>query len=294
MPRIWDRARKIHFEEKVLGGAFVDWGYGSTLGRALSGSILIQRALSKAFGALQSNPLSKARIAPFVRDYGVVMDDFVEPEGGFKSFNDFFVRALRPGVRTFPSDPALFGSPAEGRLTVFAIEGEETRFTVKGRALSIANLVGSRDLAANFVGGTAFVFRLCPVDYHRFHFPDEGTAGPSLRLGRALHSVNPAAHAAVDDIFLQNERHICRFESTRFGQMLLIEVGATCVGRIVQSYTPGMAVARGAEKGYFAFGGSSTIVLSRPGALRADADLLERTAAGEESLVRLGEVIARK
>lgn len=291
---IYDRKNGRMTEEQVFGGSFIDAAYGKegALSR-LVGEAWVQRFTSRAVGTWYHNPLSRGMVDKFIRKFGTDMSEFVTPDGGFRSFNDFFIRQLTPAARPFPTEPTVMGAPAEGRLSVFEIRGPQTELAIKGTPLSIERLVGSPVLAEEFMGGHAFVFRLCPVDYHRFHFPDEGRAGPSTRLGNELHSVNPVAQARIPDVFLRNERQLCLFESRNFGSVVLMEVGAICVGKIVQTYQGGQKVERGHEKGYFAFGGSTTVMLTKKFWVKPDEDILAKTREGVECLVRLGEPIAR-
>jgi phosphatidylserine decarboxylase len=292
MTRVYDRQKAVAFEERVYGGAVIDWAYNSGLGRQIVLSPTFQRALSRVVGRYQEHPVSKRAIEGFVQSYGIDMSEFESPTQGFQSFNDFFIRKLRPNARPFPEESTSLGAPAEGRLSVFHIDSPATVLTIKGKALSIERLLSSHRLAHDVMGGYAFVFRLCPVDYHRFHFPDAGIAGESKLIRGKLHSVNPASLNAVPEVFLENERRLCEFKSENFGRLLLLEVGAMCVGKIHQTYVPGKRVERGSEKGFFAFGGSTTIMVSHPGKVQPHADLLEKTAQGLECLVRLGEAIA--
>ena len=294
MIQIYDPRAGQLVEEQVFGGRAIDWGYGTALGRALSSPEPIQRLVSRAVGAWYGTRFSRGLIAPFIERYGVDMADFAEPTRGYRSFNDFFTRPLAEGARTFPDDPDVVGAPAEGRLSVFPLDRVRSTLVVKGVPLSIPQLLGSASLAESMLGGHAFVFRLCPVDYHRFHFPVAGVASRSRPLPGRLHSVNPQATAAVPDVFLQNERQLCTLETERFGTLLLLEVGATCVGRIIQDYRPDEPVQRGQTKGWFAFGGSTTLLLSGPGALVPEPALVEQTVAGYETLVRLGDPIGRR
>jgi phosphatidylserine decarboxylase len=94
----------------------------------------------------------------------------------------------------------------------------------------------------------------------------------------------------LPDIFLRNERQLCLLRSPRFGALLQCEVGALCVGKIVQTFRGGLA-RRGEEKGYFDFGGSSVLLVTDARHVKPDADLLSRTEEGVESLVRLGEAL---
>ncbi len=292
--RIRDRASGQLVVEQVFGGAMLALTYQNAAGRRIGAWPALQRWISKLVGLYQSSARSRRGIAPFVARYGVRLAEFEEPAGGFRSFNDFFVRRLAAGARSFPTDPAVLGAAAEGRLSVFPIAAPSTPITIKGVPLSIETLVGSPEIAAACVGGHVFVFRLCPVDYHRFHFPDAGIPGRARRIAGVLHSVHPVAQRVIPDLFLRNERQVAVLESESFGKLVLVDVGAMCVGTIVQTYAPGERVERGAEKGYFAFGGSTTILLTERDRVAPDADLLTSTASGIETLVRVGEPIARK
>ena len=96
------------------------------------------------------------------------------------------------------------------------------------------------------------------------------------------------------DILITNERHVSILQTKNFGRLAYVEVGAICVGKIVQSHPPEKPFQRGEEKGYFLFGGSTVILLGEPGAWSPDSDLLEQTSRGLETLVRLGEKIAQR
>src|ERR1039458_10628214 len=123
------------------------------------------------------------------------------------------------------------------------------KFTLEG-------LLGDADLAARFSGGSMLISRLCPSDYHRFHFPVAAIpANPRLVKGK-LYSVNPIALRRNILYLVRNKRFVTLVESTIFGTVAMVEVGATAVGSIVQSFVPGRPVLKGEEKGMFAFGGS--------------------------------------
>ncbi len=291
--KIFDRLKGQEIEEVVYGDFFVKLAYGGGIGQALVSAPFNQKLLSQLIGYYQSTKLSRGRIAEFIHKYNIKMSDFEVPEGGYISFNDFFIRKLSAGARSFPHEAQSFGAPAEGRLSVFEIENSMSVLSVKGQKMSIQTLLGSSEESQKFVNGFAMVFRLCPVDYHRFHFPDSGIPSESHRLGKTLHSVNPLAQIMIPDVFLTNERQVSYLQSDNFGRLGIIEVGALGVGKIHQTYSPGVKAQRGSEKGYFSFGGSTVILLSQQGALKIDSDLIERSRFGVESLVRLGEVIGK-
>ncbi len=289
--RYWNRAAGKEEEELVYGDAFVKLLYGNSIGLALTDSLLTRTFVSKAYGALQSSRLSQGKIEPFIKKFSIPMDEF-EP-GPFHTFNDFFIRRFLPGKRNFAVDPSRMPAFAEARYYAFSEVTEKTLAPIKGLSLSPLALLEKIPGAASFVGGPAFLARLCPVDYHRFHYPDDGQTISEMSLHGRLHSVNPLALKQKPDIFLTNERSVSILQTKNFGKLAYVEVGALCVGKIVQTHRE-KSFQRGAEKGYFLFGGSTVIVIGEPGKWLPDADILARTSQGQECLIRLGEAIAKR
>jgi phosphatidylserine decarboxylase len=163
---------------------------------------------------------------------------------------------------------------------------------VKGEHLTAEALLGGD--ARGFAGGPLFIARLCPTDYHRYHYPDDGRTLESFPVRGALHSVNPAALAFRGDILSTNERHVSILETKHFGKLAYIEVGALMVGLIRQTHDEKQPFHRGDEKGTFLFGASTVVLLGEKGAWIPDADLLEQTSTHRrETLVRLGQGIAK-
>lgn len=288
----WNRAAQRSETEQVAGGLLVRLLYGTAPGQRVAEHLLSRKIFSKACGVLQSSRLSQRRIEPFVRQFAIPMEEY-EP-GPFSTFNDFFVRRFRPGRRRFNAEPSRLPAPCEARYLAWDRVGADQVFPVKGQHLSARALLGRDDLAAGFERGPVLIARLCPVDYHRFHFPDSGRPLEHYRLDGKLHSVNPLALSHDPSILCTNERHVAVLDTEHFGKLAFLEVGAMCVGLIVQSHPEDRPFARGDEKGYFLFGASTVIVLGQPGRWRPDADLLEQTARGRETFIRLGEPIARQ
>ena len=133
------------------------------------------------------------------------------------------------------------------------------------------------------------ISRLCPVDYHRFHFPVDGVPGESRLIRGRLYSVHPIALRRSVRYLVRNKREVTLIASPEFGDVAMIEVGATNVGAIRQSYVPGRPVAKGDEKGFFAFGGSCVITLFARGRIRFDADLVAQGARQVETYARFGD-----
>jgi phosphatidylserine decarboxylase len=281
--------------EKVYGDGAVRWLYQNPLGKGLS-KILIKRAISKVYGGLQASSIfSKHKINPFIQDFSIKMEEYLPTEGRnesdpYNSFNEFFIRRFRPGMRPFAQD-AIMPAPCEARYFAFQENTEQLQIPVKGSYLSPLALIGENPHAESFVSGPVIVARLCPVDYHRYHYPDEGEVLQSYRIPGVYHSVNPIALKEVPEVFMVNERQVSILQTKHFGKLAYIEVGAICVGKIVQSHTE-RRFNRGDEKGYFLFGGSTVIILGEPGKFKIDKDILDWSTKGTEVYLKLGERLA--
>lgn len=274
--------------EQVYGEAFLRWAYGTPLGRATLHTLVKRPFFSKFYGWRMDRPGSAARIAPFIRDYGMNVEDFADDPATFKSFNEFFYRKLKPSARPIDSDPNSVVFPADGRHLGFQRASAIESFFVKGQCFDLAALLGSKDLAADYADGPLVLSRLCPVDYHRFHFPVAGVPSPTKVINGPLFSVSPLALRENLNYLWENKRTLTRLETVRFGNVLVLEIGATCVGSIHQTYTPNKLVEKGAEKGYFAFGGSSTITVFEPGRIKLCEDLLENSSRQRELYSLMG------
>ena len=123
------------------------------------------------------------------------------------------------------------------------------------------------------------------------------TTGPRWKMTAwviELLTVNRNALQSEPDILLRNERHINILKTQNFGLLGFIEVGALSVGRIVQVHPIDKPFKRGEQKSVFRFGGSAIVVFGEPGAWRPADDVLEKTSAGTETLLRLGEPVAKR
>lgn len=286
----WNRHTRQPEQEQVYGEGALRWMYETRPGRSLGEGVLSRPWVSALYGALQNTRWSARKIAPFIRQFGIPMHEYEAAH--FRTFNQFFIRRFKPGMRPFTEHPRELAAFAEARYFAMDRLDPAQRFAVKGIALTAEDLLGDATLAEPFRHGPAFIARLCPVDYHRFHFPDSGHVASEKNCAGPLHSVNPLALQFKPDILITNERHVTILNTEHFGKLAYVEVGATMVGKIVQTYTPGARFARGDEKGYFLFGGSTVVLIGEPGAWVPDADLLAQSRQGRETLLRLGERIA--
>lgn len=274
--------------EQVYGEAFLRWTYGNPLGKLALTAFVKRPFFSAWFGRRMSTRASTAKIAPFIAQYGLDPAEFSQPPETFASFNEFFYRQLKPAARPIDADETSAVFPADGRHLGFARAAAIEGVFVKGQHFNLTALLGDAALAARYAEGALVLSRLCPVDYHRFHFPLAGVPGTTRQIAGPLFSVSPIALRQCLAYLWTNKRTVTQLVTQDFGTVLLLEIGATCVGSIVQTYRADEPVAKGAEKGYFAFGGSSTLTLFEPGAIQLAADLLEHAANQVELYARIG------
>jgi len=281
-------------EEKVAGEKYLKWLYGSPIGQGLLEILFKKKLFSYIYGKLQDLPYSSRKIPDFIREYEINMADYrLNPEE-YKTFNEFFYRKLKEGRRSIDSDSSRLISPADGRLLVYDNIDTNQLLQVKGSTYSLAEVIGDEKLAQSYRRGACFIIRLCPIDYHRFHFPAAGVSESAQEIPGHYYSVNPIALRKKAKIYCQNKRQLTIFHSDNFDDILLIEVGATCVGSIVQTYRAKEKIEKGAEKGYFKFGGSTVIMFLKHDIITIDEDLIKNTLEGLETKVKMGMGIATR
>jgi len=244
-----------------------------------------------------SKPESRHKIADFVATHAINLSECVlERPEQYPHFNAFFYRELKPSARPIaaPGDDAILVSPADCRMVVFPTLDDATRIWVKGRGFTVETLLGPAfaDVAPLFVGGSLCLARLAPQDYHRWHLPAAGRLGRRGAIDGALYTVNPIAiRRASPDVYSDNKREVLLLHTRAFGVVAMVAVGATVVGSINIVLPDGSQQPKGACHGYFAFGGSTVLVLLQPGTVAFDADLVRYSATPLETYVRVGERI---
>ena len=285
--------------EKVYGDSMIKLAYGTIIGKVFGG-IIASKSLSAFYGMLQDREASGKKVPPFINDFNIQIDDYRPGskksdsiEYSYKTFNEFFIREFKDGKRPFVSDASKMGAFAEARYYGHESVHDDLKVPVKGSLIKALDLIGDDSLSKDFKGGPFLIARLCPVDYHRYHYPDNGKTLKSYQIHGDYHSVNPLALKLRPDILIKNERRVSLLETENFGKLAYIEVGATCVGKIVQSFNEENPFSKGDEKGYFLFGGSTVIVCGEPGKWKPSEDILNNTSLGIETYVHLGDEIAR-
>lgn len=287
--RYYNRRTRTVETEQIYGEGWLRFAYENPVGRFFTTALVRRAILSRYYGWRMSRPYSSHRVLPFIVQYNLDTDEFAKSPFDFKHFNEFFSRALKKSARPISPIDSVATFPADGRhLCLQDIRAAEG-FYVKGAKFTLEELLGDFDLAEQYDGGTMIISRLCPVDYHRFHFATAGIPGEPRLINGWLYSVNPIALRRNVRYLVENKRYVTEITSSPFGKVVQVEVGATMVGSVVHTYVPGRRVEKGEEKGLFKFGGSCVITLFRRGSIKLDEDLVAQTNLGLETYARMGE-----
>lgn len=245
--------------------------------------------ISSLAGWWQKQSWTRCKILSFIKKYQINTAEFLNPPETFESFNDFFIRKLKPTARPIDSHPNVAVMPADGRYFFLEDLSLDTPFNIKGKLLDLKSLLQDDILSKRFVGGSAVLARLCPTDYHRFHFPCDTTPSKPRLINGFLYSVNPIALKQNLSILWENKRVLTLLKTTPFGQVAMIEIGAMTVGSINQTHTHETFAQKGEEKGYFSFGGSFIVLLFEPKTIQFNHDLIKASQSDLEILCLMGE-----
>jgi len=201
-----------------------------------SQTVLPQHAFSQfvsKFTHCENVALKNFLIRQIASRYGVVWEESITQDlNAFKSFNHFFTRELKAGIRPLTTEKNAIASPADGVVSQAGkIENGEI-FQAKGKSFTATDLLGGDlQLAEKFKNGEFTTIYLSPKDYHRLHMPLTGTLREMIHVPGKLFSVNGATTEAVNGLFAKNERVVAIFD-TEIGQMALVLVGAIFVSSI--------------------------------------------------------------
>lgn len=284
MIRTADRAGNIT-EEDSFQNNLLEKIYGSVTGRMMIRP-LVTPAVSIAMGKLLDSGLSAAAVEPFIRINHLDMSDYEERK--YTSYNDFFKRKIREGARNIDMEPGHFISPCDCRASVYPVNSQ-ARFHIKQTGYTIEELLKNPSLGKRYQGGYVWVLRLCVQDYHRYIYPDNASESRRIQIPGILHTVNPVANN-VYPIYKENSREYSLLKTENFRTVLMMEVGALLVGKI-ENRPRRISVKRGDEKGNFAFGGSTIVLITGKNAVKPDEDILNNSRKGIETRVLMGEKI---
>ncbi len=274
--------------EEVVGKGALNWLYYTPGGKLTLHMLLKRKLASTIVGHFMNSPLSVNQVNKFIKKYKIDLSHY-QSENGFKSFNDFFYRKIKTEKR--PIGDKLV-SPGDGKILAFQNISHIPTFFIKGSEFKLHEFLRDKHLAQKYENGSMIILRLAPTDYHRFHFPVNGVVSKTNSLKGRYFSVSPIAMNQNIKIYSQNRRVYSNIKSERYGDVLMAEIGAALVGSIIQTHEPDTQVTKGEEKGYFAYGGSTIVLLFERDKVTIDSDLLENTKNHLETEVKMGENIA--
>ncbi|GAA5828047.1 hypothetical protein JCM5353_003162 [Sporobolomyces roseus] len=259
------------------------------------------KAQSEKQGKAFDSPVKAfEHIQAFVKTYNINCEELERPNiADYSTFNQFFYRKLRKGARPIasPEDQKVVSSGADCRITVFESVDKAKEFWIKDHSFTVSSLLQDDSLAKSFENASMIIFRLAPADYHRFQSPVSAEIRSTKHLAGQYYTVNPCAVNEDLPVFTGNKRDVTILSMAQEGgeslNLAWVQIGAMLVGSIVQTAQEGQQVKRGDELGYFAYGGSTIVLLVPNGKVQWDQDLLENSRNKLETAVKVGEQIGR-
>ena len=289
---IFNRYTKQLERELVFGERFLRFAYNTIIGQLGVFAIFKRKIFSVIYGMYAKRKSSVSKIIPFIQKYNLREDSFEKRVSDFSSFNDFFTRKLKPSARPISPRPNNIVAPSDGRILAYQSIEDTAPFFVKGEKLSIDRLTKNFSFVQSFKNASLLIVRLAPIDCHRFCFPIDCEPQMTYLINGSYFSVNPIAMHGSFRNFLENKRMSTLLRTKNCGNILMVEIGACCVGSIKQTFSPFSPVLKGQEKGYFEFGGSTVLLLFEQGRVRFDDDLLGNTLNGVETYTFMGDSVA--
>ncbi|MDR0590934.1 MAG: archaetidylserine decarboxylase [Puniceicoccales bacterium] len=292
--KFYNRYTKSLEEEAVCGGILLKFLYHSVVGPLALHCFVKRKFFSEIFGYFMRHPASKKCIRSFVERHKIDMLTAEKKVEDFANFDDFFTRKLKKDARPIAVDYRKIVFPCDGRHLLVENFENLPSFYVKGQKFDLEKLLRNDELLKRFQNGAAVISRLCPADYHRFHFPCDAVIRKIYKVNGDYFSVNPLAVCKKIAIFFENKRIVSVLQSRDVDQFLMVEVGATCVGSITQTAEVGHLYFKGEEKGFFSFGGSTIITIFQKNKVTFAEDLCQNSAKGVEIFAFMGDDMGKK
>jgi len=282
--QIWIYNEGTLEEERICPERWMRLIYENPVGGASLLWLVKRKAVSRMYGLYCKTRFSARVIPKFIAQHNIDMTGCI---GTYKNFAQFFSRE-KENVQ-FPAEADVLGSPCEGFVSVFTDIKCDQVVAAKGSSFSLTELFRDANMAKEYEGGTMVSIRLTPAHYHRMHFFDSGTVTDTRIIKGDLYSVSPLALNKVVRLYCRNKRAIINFSTENFGDVALVEVGATFVGSIVHCFTNGQQVHKGQVASYFKPGGSLILMFVKKGQFTPNPELIRHTAEGHETKIAIGQ-----
>ena len=238
-------------------------------------------AFLDARGEYLGTESSAATLSDWMSAPVITIDDYIVPEGGFTTFNEFFLRAIKPEAKPLDgeNDPSVIVSPADGAIRQVYAGDLDTNFKVKRDVINIRQALNNSPYADRFIGGEIVDILLWFTDYHHFHAP---VSGKIVAYGEYPGSYNyNFGKVDWDKKLAKHKRLYYIFQTEKFGFVAMIPVGFWGVGSIVSEYSSGDYVKKGDKIGHFEYGGSSIILIFEPDAIKFTIPVGDKSVAVE-------------
>ena len=281
---IYNRKTKQYEKNVQSSATILKFLYNTIPGRIIL-KLLINPFISKIVGFYHDMPLSKLKIKSFIKNNNITMDEYETKE--YKNFNDFFTRKRKTKIKQLSKGE--FASPADSKLLVYKIT-KDLKVTIKNSTYTLNELVDNKIDLKDYKNGYCLIFRLAVDDFHRYVFPDSGVVEETYNIKGKLHTVSSISKEYP--IYKENHRIITKLNTKNFDDLIFIEVGALCVGKIINHDIKEYNICD--EKGYFKMGGSTIAILIKDKKLLLDKDILDNATKEIEVKLKCGEKIGIK
>lgn len=282
------RKTMMHHHQKQP--SLLNFLYNNSVGKFLR-SGLTKKWFSSMAGFYCDRSFSKRHISKFIHNNNINSAEAQKSIKEFTTFNDFFIRTLKPDARPIDHELLSITSPTDGHVMIFENSTSTMRFPIKESSFNLQQFLGNKEQAANYEGGTIMIFRLAPWDYHRFHFPIDCIPTKPYHINGRYESVNPLVYYSGIQPLTENERHSYLLKNNICDAITMVSVGALCVGKIIETYTPEKNYKKGDETGYFCFGGSTLVLIFKCNAIKVSLEILNNSKEGKETPIKMGQAI---
>lgn len=286
------QTQKIEIED-VCQEKFLEFLYTNKIGSFLLWTVFKRKFFSALTGLWADLPISKATAKKFIKEHNIAISDFKKSPNEFKNFNDFFTREIKPEIRPISTGAKDVLFPADARN--LAIQNITTNdvFFAKNQKFNLETFFDDKELAKRFENGSMLISRLCPLDYHRFHYPVSGKLVARKKIGGYLYSVNPIALKKNLNYICENKRVVNLIELENGKMCAIVQIGATNVGSIVNFDKVEEDVTRGNQMGMFKFGGSCVITIFEKDLVKFDEAIINLSKESIEYLSQVNSKVGK-